>query len=212
MAKKKIEAMGLDELVRRANELLPRYLPVEVDDARMREEVNPRLVRHLTSLGLLDEAGREGREARYEERHLLQLLVARRLRAKGFTTAAIADVAAGQSDEQLEKLLVGDSHLTLQISSTAMPEKAEKNEALDYMKKLARRSSSAGAARASPEYATPINETSTYRRVAVRPGLEIHVADEFQLPSSPHERDALLQEVLQLLKTATPTQRRARRK
>jgi DNA-binding transcriptional MerR regulator len=220
------ELLSLDELVERANALLPRYLPAEVDDARMREEVNPRLVRHLTSLGLLDEAGREGREARYGLRHLLQLLVARRLMAQGFTTAAISGVVSGQSDEQLKSLLLGDLHLTMQISPAAQTMPApqrEKNEALEYLQKFARpRRVATDASRvapaapivapAAPIVAPPPACSAPYLRMEVKPGLELHVADDFRLPSSPHERDVLLQEILQRLKTAASAGRSRRKK
>ena len=45
---------SLEELVQFANELLPQFLPDEKDHTRVREEVDPRLVRHYTSQGLLD--------------------------------------------------------------------------------------------------------------------------------------------------------------
>lgn len=220
MTLKSDEPLTLEELVQRANELLPRYLPAEVDDARMREEVNPRLVRHLTSLGLLDEAGREGREARYGLRHLLQLLVARRLRAQGFTTAAIANAVAGQSDEQLQALLTGEAQLTVQISpapaASSTPRRDASNEAVEYLRNLARsRSRHADSGRADSGRASPPvspSPASLYVRKEVRPGLELHIAADFRLPPSPHERDVLLSEILQLLKAAPSAGKTHRRK
>lgn len=104
---------SLDELVAVANRLLPRFLPQERRGSKLNEAVNPRLVRHLSTLGLLDEAGREGREARYEHRHLLQLLVARRLMAQGYSTGAIKKLTRGARDDELEALLHGGAQLTV---------------------------------------------------------------------------------------------------
>jgi hypothetical protein len=59
--------------------------------------------------GTLDEALREGREARYTGMHLLQLLVVRRLMAEGYTTGAIKKLIAGASIERLEALLEGEA-------------------------------------------------------------------------------------------------------
>ena len=74
---------SLEEFVDAANRLLPGFLPAAEDRpgsaGKVRDEVNIRLVRHYANLGLLDDNAREGREARYGFRHLLQLLLVRRL-------------------------------------------------------------------------------------------------------------------------------------
>ena len=75
--------------VKIANDLLPQFLPEEKAHTRVREEVTSRLIRHYTSQGLLDEPLKEGRVARYTYRHLLQLLVVRRLLTEGYGASAI---------------------------------------------------------------------------------------------------------------------------
>ena len=72
----------LDEFAEIANTLLPQYLPLD-RSSRAGDEVNPRLIRHYTTQGLLDPPLKEGREARYVLRHLLQLLALRSLMAGG---------------------------------------------------------------------------------------------------------------------------------
>ena len=54
----------LDDLAALANTLLPQYLPLD-RSSRTQDEVNPRLIRHYTTQGLLDPPFKEGREARY---------------------------------------------------------------------------------------------------------------------------------------------------
>lgn len=96
---------SLDEFAHVVNQWLPRCLPEERANTRVREDVNPRLIRQYTTSGLVDAPLKEGREARYTYRHLLQLLVTRRLLADGYATAVIHKLVAGQDDEGLEEML-----------------------------------------------------------------------------------------------------------
>ncbi len=96
----------LDELVELANRLLPDYLPKE-SSGRSADEVNQRLVRHYTTLGLLPETRRDGREVRYLFAHLLRLLVLRRLLADGFSSQAIKRMFEGAAEQDLEGVLAG---------------------------------------------------------------------------------------------------------
>src|SRR5690606_28671468 len=105
-------AWSLDEFVEHANRLLPDLLPKEAGK-RATEPVNQRLVRHYATLGLLDEPLKEGREARYLYRHLLQLLVVRRLLAEGFTAAVVGQVLENRGDTELAGLLSGQFRIDL---------------------------------------------------------------------------------------------------
>ncbi len=118
------QRLSLLDFVEQANHLLPRFLPESSIDSRQREEVNVRLVRHMTTLGLLDEALREGREARYTGTHLLQLLVVRRLMAEGYTTGAIKKLIAGASIERLEALLEGEAQPTVEVMASLVLEES----------------------------------------------------------------------------------------
>ncbi len=53
-------------------------------------EGNERLLRHYGSMGVVDKPSREGRDALYGFRHLVQFVAARRLLAEGFPLAKIA--------------------------------------------------------------------------------------------------------------------------
>ena len=53
-------------------------------------EGNERLLRHYVSMGVVDKPTREGRDALYGFRHLVQFVAARRLLAEGFPLAKIA--------------------------------------------------------------------------------------------------------------------------
>ena len=185
----------LDGLVKAANELLPQFLPDEPEGgARFSEEVNPRLVRYLATLGLLDEAGREGREARYEMRHLLQLLVVRRLMAEGHTTAAIKKMTANVEDSQLRSLLAGQTRAVLQSDSLEVEayRKAPKtNAALEFLQNIAQK---------SPGPMAPPISSQKWQRIEIASGLELHRRDDFTAPTTPHEREKLLRRIENELK------------
>lgn len=189
---------SLDEFVQVTNALLPQFLPGEKGNTRVREEVTPRLVRHYTTLGMLDEPLKEGREARYTYRHLLQMLVVRRLLAEGYGASAIDNLATSKENTELEALLQGGIQLTV---TTANP-------ALVFLQQIQKRQSMPTPSAASPGTISPPPvqpptnsnpSTTSWTRIEVLPGLEIHVRNDFIYPSSPQEQQNLLQYIAQKL-------------
>lgn len=137
---------SLDELVEVANQLLPQYLPDQGSDSRLQETVNARLVRHYTTQGLLDRPLKQGREARYRYRHLLQLLLLRRLLTEGYSSSSLGQ-ALQKSDRDLESLLQGGAQLTMESA----------NPALAFLAKVRDRSLGQPAKRAmAPPAAPPV--------------------------------------------------------
>ncbi len=200
---------SLDEFVQETNQLLPQYLPQERSHTRVREEVTPRLVRHYTTLGMLDEPLKEGRYAVYNYRHLLQILVLRKLLAEGFGASAIDKLATAKNNAELEALLQGGVQLTV---TTANP-------ALTFLQEIQQRQSH----RTSPPISSTENVppaapavpnspstsiSSQWMRLEILPGLEIHVREDFIYPSSPQEQQNLLQYIGQKL-LAIVTKRRS---
>jgi DNA-binding transcriptional MerR regulator len=112
--------MVLDRFVEVTNDLLSQFLPSQGSGGRGQEPVNPRLVRYYTTQGWLDRPLKQGREARYTYRHLLQLLVLRRLLAEGYSASSIAGLIDGQPDGTLEQLLQGGAQLTLEAANPAL--------------------------------------------------------------------------------------------
>lgn len=196
--------LSLDELVAKANELLPHILP-EAEKLRQ-SELNPRLVRHFATLGLVDEAGRYGREARYGARHLLQLLVVRRLMAEGSTTSGVKKLIEGASDAELESLLLSgvrraslDSYSALEAAPRREIESGEENEALQWLRKIRARNepTSPTPLQAPPAPSTP---PENWRRIGVENGLELHIREDFRAPNTPYEREQLLRRIEEELK------------
>ncbi|WP_373479223.1 MerR family transcriptional regulator [Geminocystis sp.] len=97
----------IDDFVEVANRLLPLYLPDIKGNNKVKEFLNSRLVRSYTTSGLIDEPIRQHRYAFYTYRHLLQLLLVKRLLSDGIGAAAIGDLLTSKTNEELKGLLIG---------------------------------------------------------------------------------------------------------
>lgn len=152
-------------------------------------------MRHYTSLGMLDEPLRAGREARYTVRHLLQLLVLRRLLAEGHGASALGDLARRKSDAELLAMLEGGVDFT-----------ARETPALNYLAELRRQytRSPLVAYDAPPPPPPPLLR---WHRFEIAPGLELHVREDFQLPKTTSETEALFQEIRRQLMSVKPRRR-----
>lgn len=103
--------------MQQVNQLLPAFLPPasEAD-----EPIGPRLVRYYTSEGVVDRPERQGREARYSYRHLLQVLLVRRLLQEGYGLSAIAPLLQTKTNSELEGFLQGGIQLSLETANPAL--------------------------------------------------------------------------------------------
>lgn len=197
-------AWSLTEFVDIVNGLLPRYLPTVKGNYRVREEINPRLVRHYSSQGLIDEPHRQGKYAVYTYRHLLQLLVVRRLQNEGIAANAIAQLVTEKTNTELENLLSGGVQLNI----------APANPALSFLEKLKNRDDDdidlnsitadlqpnlEESVSEQPLAARQRGETSEWIRLEIAPGLEIHIKSDFKPPKTPSERKTFEQLIAQKL-------------
>ena len=199
---------ALDDFVEVANQLLPQFLPDGGAESRIQETVNVRLVRHYTTSGLLDKPLKQGREARYTYRHLLQLLLLRRLLAEGYSSGAVGQLVANKTNQDMEGLLQGGTQLTVEAANPALAFLAKVRERSVYP------SAPAPVARSSPALSAPSTSVdpssptpSRWMRHPILEGLELHIREDFRYPPSPQERDALLQLIAQAL-TQFPSKRR----
>ncbi len=216
----------LEEFVEVVNELLPQFLPLPEGETRILEAVNPRLVRHYTTQGLLDKPQRSGREVRYGYRHLLQLLLLRRLLMEGYGSGAIERLSLSQSNAELEALLQGGVQLKAETANPALAflqqiqQRQQNLDAAAPSPPLAQTDprippSAAAPAAATPPSAAPAapqtvpNKSQRWLRVEVLPGLELHIREDFVYPSSPYEQQNLQQLIADQLSILTPNRRRS---
>ncbi|URR36123.1 MerR family transcriptional regulator [Thermosynechococcus sp. HN-54] len=195
---------SLDELVEIANELLPQHLPQEDSKNRVLEEVNPRLVRHYTSCKLIDRPARIGREGRYGYRHLLQLLVVRRLLMEGYTAGAIYKLVYRMSTPELRALLEQGVHLQLNPPPI--------NPALAFLQQVQDRSEhrygepmrvSPSVSRREVPPPSHSQQPESWKRIEVVPGFEVHIRDDFNFPQINRDQEALVKQLVQLLSSYT---------
>ncbi len=216
----------IDDFVEVANQLLPRYLSEIKGNTKVKEEINPRLVRHYTSQKLIDEPIRKNRYAFYNYRHLLQFLLVRRLLSDGIGAAAIGDLLTTKTNKELKSLLIGGIQIHLTTVHPAVTETAN-NPALAYLTNLKRekqnhspttnqstkktRSYSNKAAinhnlANIPENKTLENDKSSrllsnssqWTHLEVLEGLELHIRDDFAYPSSIKEQESLNQHLIHI--------------
>ena len=209
--------LALDRFVEVVNQLLPQFLPEAAVANRGQEPVNPRLVRHYTTQGLLDKPLKQGREVRYTYRHLMQLLVLRRLLAEGYSVSSMHQLIGGQPNDALENILRGGAQLTVETANPALAFLAQIRDRPSPP--AAQRASPApapaanvrAAAKARPQPAEPasshISTNSDWTRLELLDGLELHVRDTFTLPASAHERERLLQLIAQSLNQLNSSRR-----
>jgi DNA-binding transcriptional MerR regulator len=103
----------IDELGARVAEALggPGY--EGVPSGRVRDVPDLRTIRYYTTLGLVDRpVAMRGRTALYGQRHLLQLVVIKRLQARGMSLAAVQERVVGLSDASLRRLADEEAAVT----------------------------------------------------------------------------------------------------
>jgi len=204
------EGWSLEDFVEIANQLLPDYLPDIRGNTKVKEEINPRLVRHYTTQNLIDEPTRKNRYAVYTYRHLLQLLLVRRLLSDGIGTYAIKDLVTSKNNEELKSLLTGgiSFHLT-----TAHPNLTNNsNAALDFLESIKKKTNYSVVdkdreSRPLSEKRTESNQLSSqsliteteWIRLQVLDGLEIHLRSDFVYPNSVKEQESLNRHILEQL-------------
>lgn len=191
---------GIEALVEEANRWLGRLLPTD-RASRPKDEVNPRLVRHYTTQGLLPAPRREGRDARYGRLHLVALLALRRLMADGLSGKALTAALTGQAEPALERLALEG------ILEETDSGSADENEALRYLRPLSRQRQTGPSRVATlPPLATapaplpdfllaPPRKVSRTTRALVRPDLELQIGSAFEWPKTKREWNVLLDEI-----------------
>lgn len=172
------------------------------------EVPDERTIRYYLTEGLLSPADdKQGTASIFSYRHLLQLLVVKKLQSEHLPIRKIRDLVDGRTERELERLLGAEGTT------------AGKNDALIYLEKLlmkpaassapapqALRQASSIASLASPTSATPPSAqmgvgSGTWSRVELEPGLELHVHDQYEPPREAKELRRLTRLVLRVIES-----------
>ena len=102
------------------------------------EKTNERLVRYYVSEGVLDKPDRQGREATYTFRHLLQLLNARRMVDKGLSLSVISEYNRDAISSALEAGLANPvpTEAELLVSTFKKPSQSQRPSVSRSMSRL----------------------------------------------------------------------------
>ncbi|MBK1829917.1 MerR family transcriptional regulator [Verrucomicrobiaceae bacterium R5-34] len=179
--------LPLPRFVDRVNEIAERYLPPgDPADGRVTSEFNRRTVRHYQSRTIIDPPEKEGREARYRYRHVLQAVLTRVLLADGFRVPMIRDMLEEKTNAEYEALL------------EMGPRKA---------RKMAREHRGEGRERGCRSRESS-NERQVFVRLEIEPGIEIHIARDATTPRSRDEGEELREKISIALRAEFQRRRR----
>ena len=170
------------------------------------EVPDERTIRYYLAEGLVPPAeDKQGTASVFGYRHLLQLLVVKKLQSEHLPIRKIRDLVDGRTERELERLLGAEG-------STAV-----KNEALSYLEKLLMKptaplssppapQAASMEALSSPAPAPPQRSpasigSGTWSRIEIEPGLELHIHDQYQPPSEARGLRRLTQSVLRVIES-----------
>jgi DNA-binding transcriptional MerR regulator len=168
------------------------------------EVPDERTIRYYLAESLIPPAEeKQGTASVFGYRHLLQLLVVKKLQSQHLPIRKIRDLVNGRSERELERLL-GTEGVG-----------AVRNEALSYLEQLltktqlpspppqSPRQSASVALKASPVASQSMQASSgnavSWSRVEIEPGLELHVSDQYQPPRETKGLRRLTQLLLRII-------------
>lgn len=98
--------VNLSDLSQACRVLAQRLNLDDGDSRRVQWDLQPRVIRYYTTLGLLDRAAeKRGKSMYYGARHLFQLLAIKKLQGMGLSLAQIQPKLLGASDEEMANFL-----------------------------------------------------------------------------------------------------------
>lgn len=175
------------------------------------EVPDERTIRYYLTEGLVPPAEeKQGTASVFVYRHLLQLLVVKKLQSQHLPIRKIRDLVEGRTERELERLLGTENGTTV------------KNEAMSYLEKLLIRpqavaspqppqamrqalSMNASSSPAQPSPSSPQTSAGggggTWARIELEPGLELHVHDKYQPPREARGLRRLTQSVLRVIES-----------
>jgi DNA-binding transcriptional MerR regulator len=176
-----------------------------------------RTIRYYLTEGLVSPAEeKQGTASVFGYRHLLELLVVKKLQSEHLPIRKIRDLVDGRTERELERLLGAEG-------GTAV-----RNEALSYLEKLLmkpappsppatrmlrQQATSMESMASSPApLAPPSPPTSTaggtWSRIELEPGLELHVHDQYQPPREARGLRRLTQTLLRVIESYGQSRKR----
>ena len=192
--------VGLPEFARVAEALL-----AEFDFEQKRGSVSlvpdERTIRYYLTEGLIQPADeKQGTASVFGYLQLLQLITVKKLQAEHLPIKKIRELVSGKDEQQLESLLG---------VTTSLSKKSNESEAKRYLESLlapsmsvsspARRSPLQQTSSAPKAEASRIEDSMSWQRVEIEPGLELHIRSDYAPPTSMAKTKGLVERIRGLL-------------
>jgi len=191
--------VGLPEFVRVAEGILAE-IGIEQQRGTVSLVPDERTIRYYLSEGIIQPTDeKQGTASVFGYLHLLQLVTIKKLQAEHLPIRKIREIVAGKNEQQLESLL----GLTSTIGSKNNP-----NEAKRYLESLLAPSMSLTGppptrlASVKQPYSAPSapqapesEQTASWQRVEIEPGLELHIRSDYAPPTTSARSKSLVERI-----------------
>ena len=158
-----------------------------------------RTIRYYMAEGLIQTPGeKQGTASLFGYLNLLQLLTVKKLQAEHLPIRKIRELVAGKSEQELEMLLgVGG----------IAAKKSRDTDAKRYLESLLAPESAAppptmlaAAAPPAPPPPQKFDQSASWQRIEIEPGLELHIRSDYSPPAASGKTKSLLEKALHRLR------------
>jgi DNA-binding transcriptional MerR regulator len=145
-----------------------------------------RTIRYYLAEGLIQPADeRQGTASVFEYRHLLQLVAVKKLQAEHLPIRKIRELVAGKSDQELEPLLgIGTTNRSAADNDARRYLESLLAPSLSNVTATASRSRRSAATTPAPNSAPAPEQTASWQRLEIEPGLELHIRSDYTPPAT----------------------------
>ena len=187
--------VGLLEFARAGEQILAE-MGLEQARGTVTSVPDERTIRYYMTEGLIQTPGeKQGTASLFSYLNLLQLLTVKKLQAEHLPIRKIRELVAGKSEQELEMLLG--------VGSVA-PKKSRETDAKRYLESLLAPESAAfpieTAAAPPPPAPHMIDQTASWQRVEIEPGLELHIRSDYSPPPTSGKTKSLLEKAIHRLR------------
>src|ERR1700752_611030 len=157
-----------------------------------------RTIRYYMAEGLVQAPDeKQGTASVFSYLHLLQLLTVKKLQAEHLPIRKIRELVAGKSEQELELLLGVGSPAT---------RRSRENDAKRYLESLLAPGAAPAMkqAAAAPQLSSPppqqLDQSASWQRVEIEPGLELHIRSDYSPPATTGKTRSLLETAIHRLR------------
>ena len=173
--------VGLPEFARAGEQVLAE-MGLEQARGTVTSVPDERTIRYYMAEGLVQTPEeKQGTASVFGYLNLLQLLTVKKLQAEHLPIRKIRELVAGKSEQELETLLG--------IGST--PKKSRDTEAKRYLESLLAPTPVLEAAPPRQAATAPADQSQSWQRVEIEPGLELHIRSDYAPPTSARTKSLL---------------------